>query len=280
MRSREEEERLRERVKSVIELCRSVREAGLDPFSVDTDYVLSIIRKFFPRVKSLEDFCLDAEALKELSLVLEEQGSWIEHQSTSLYKDPFLIERRIREMGVERLAEFFLKSWHPIVALEQISTTSLKNSLEYWKDLLPLDERWSREEPKALETGRASLEDAIRLGFISERDFALELQTLWVELKGRVGKEGRIRYWDFVGAETYEETLWRAFLTSFLVTYGYATLEVDSVKEEVYLIPYEEQRGPQALGPTMSIPITVDYEEWRRWREREDGGEEEPTRGR
>jgi len=277
VRSREEE-KLRERLRSVIELCRSVREAGLDPFSVDTDYVLSIIRKFFPRVRSLEDFCLDAEALKELSSVLEEQGNWIEHQSTSLYKDPFLIEKRIREMGAERLAEVFLRSWHPIVALEQISTTSLKNSMEYWKDLLPLDERWSREEPRVLETGRASLEEAIRLGFISERDFALELETLWAELRGRVGEEGKIRYWDFIGAETYEETLWRAFLTSFLVSYGYATLEVAPVKEEVYLIPYEEQR--EAQGPTKSIPIPVDYEEWRRWREREGGGEGEPTQGR
>ena len=273
-----EERRLKERLKSVIELCRSVRETGLDPFSVDTDYILSVIREFFPNVKSLQDFCLDAEAIKELSSVIEEQSKWIERQSTTLYKDPFLLERGIMELGAERLAEVFLRSWHPIVALEQISTTSLKNSMDYWKDLLPLDVRWSKKGPEAVETGRASFEEVMRMGLISGRDFALELETLWVELKGRAGEAGRMRYWDFIGAGTYEETLWRAFLTGFLVSYGYATLEVDRIKEETYIIPYREQRGTQAPGPTTSIPILVDYEEWRRWREGEGG--EEPTRGR
>ncbi|MFB0544039.1 MAG: hypothetical protein ACETVR_04585, partial [Candidatus Bathyarchaeia archaeon] len=162
-----EEKRLKERLRSVIELCRSVREVGLDPFSVDTDYVLSVIREYFPKVESLQDFCLDAEAIKELSSVIEEQSHWIERQSTTLYKDPFLLERRIRELGAERLAEVFLRSWHPIVALEQVSTTSLEASMDYWKDLLPLDVRWSKEGPEAVETGRASFEEALKMGFIS-----------------------------------------------------------------------------------------------------------------
>ena len=275
-----EERRLRKRLRSVIELCSSVREVGLDPFSVDTDYVLSVIREFFPKVKSLQDFCLDAEAIKELSSVIEEQGNWIEHLSTSLYKDPFLIERRIMEMGTEGLAELFLRSWHPIIALEQMSTKSLEASMDYWGDLLPLDVRWSKKGPEAVETGRASLEDAMRMGFISGKDFALELEALWVELKGRAGEMGRMRYWDFIGAESYEETLWRAFLTSFLVSYGYAGLEVDRVEEETYIIHYGEQRGAGALGPTASLPVLVDYEEWRKWREKEGGGGAEPTRGR
>jgi hypothetical protein len=277
--SREEAKR-RERLMSVIELCRLVKETGLDPFSVDTDYVLSIIREFFPNVKSLQDFCLDAEAIKELSSVIEKQSNWIEHQSTSLYKDPFLLERRIRELGGEKMAELFAQSWHPIVALEQMSITSLKDSMDYWKDLLPLDVRWTKKGPEAVETERASLEEAIKMGLISERDFTAELEALWEELKERVGEKGKMRYWDFIGAETYEETVWRAFIASFLVSYGYADLEVDRVEEETFIIPYKEQKGIQTLGHTASIPVLVDYEEWKKWREEKNGERVEPTQGR
>ena len=36
-------------------------------------------------------------------------------------------------------------------------------------------------------------------------------------------------------ADTYEETVQRAFITSFLVTYGYATLEIDQLEEEIFI---------------------------------------------
>jgi len=275
-----EEERRKDRLMSIIELCRSVKEAGLDPFAVDTDYVLSIIREFFPNVKSLQDFCLDAEALKELSSVIEKQSSWIQHQSTALYKDPFLLEKRIKEIGSERLAEVFTQSWHPIVALEQMSINSLKGSIDYWKDLLPLDVRWTKKGPEALETERTSFEDARRMGFVSERDFTADLEALWKELKELVGEGGRVHYWDFIGAKTYEETVWRSFLVSFLVSYGYANLEVDRLEEQIFLTPYKEQKSVQFQRQTASIPVLVDYEEWKKWREEKNEAPVESTQGR
>lgn len=262
------EEKLRDRVLSVIELCKKAKDSGLDPFAVDADYVLSAIRDFYPNVKSLKDFCLDAEALKELSSIIEKQGNWIEKQSSSLYKDPFLLERMLMQSNTEQLAEMFLHSWHPIAALEQISVGSLRGSMDYWKDLLPLDVRWSKKGPEVVQTGRATLEDAFKMGLISQQDFAVELDSLWADLKSRTNSQGKLRYWDFVGAETYEETVWRAFVTGFLVSYGYALLEVDRLEEETYVIPYQEQRKVGGMTSTMSVPILIDYEEWKKWNER------------
>jgi hypothetical protein len=67
-----------------------------------------------------------------------------------------------------------------------------------------------------------------------------------------------------VDGETFEEALRRAYLTCFLVGYGYARLELDRIQEKVTLIPYEEPRAD--LVSRVSIPILVDQEEWRRWR--------------
>jgi hypothetical protein len=104
-----------------------------------------------------------------------------------------------------------------------------------------------------------------------EKAFVEELEALWKELHrkaGEAGRAGKVDYWDFVGADSYEETLRRAYLTSFLVTYGYATLEVHPLEEEVYIKPYEKPVSVTAKKQFVSVPVSLSYEEWKKWRSR------------
>ncbi|KYH41377.1 MAG: hypothetical protein AYL32_005780 [Candidatus Bathyarchaeota archaeon B26-2] len=268
----------REDIRGIIELCRSVQSRGLNPFLVDVDDLVAILRKYFSEWKDSEDLCLDAEALNEIASVIKLQSEWVKRRSTSLYTDPFLLEEKVRILSKEKIAEVFLQAWHPIAELEQISIRSLEDALRYWENLLPLDERLLSEGSLRVEPGTITREELVKIGILAEEAFLEEMRSLWNELKEKAGEEGRIRYWDFIGSNTYQETVRRAYLTSFLVTYGYATMEIYPLEEEMFLKPLKEPplgaerktRGRKERRERLfSIPIPISYEEWMEWRRRQ-----------
>jgi len=255
-----------EHLQRVIDMCKSVEDKGLDPFVVDVDDIIRIVREYFPEWESPEELCLDAEAVHELASLIKLQSDWVKHRSTSLYTDPFLLEEKIRKMSKIELANLFLEVWHPVIELEQISLNSLLEAIKYWQNLLPLNERWLKIASPETETGTATREELLEQRILAEKAFADQLENFWKELKQKTGKEGKIRYWDFVGADTYEETINRAYMTSFLVTYGYATLEVHRLEEEMFIKPYEKPISFIGKKQLISIPVSVSVDEWTKWK--------------
>ncbi|MBN2335446.1 hypothetical protein JXL21_07770 [Candidatus Bathyarchaeota archaeon] len=253
-------------LESVINLCRMVQSGRIEPFDIDFDYVMGVIRKHYPGIKDVRDFCVDAEALKELSNVLEKQNRWIAHKSSTLYKDPFMLSQSLMRMDIGAIADAFLKSWHPILEMEQISARTLAESLSYWGGLIPFDERWQDIDVEARETGTASRQEAYDLGLIPEEGFAELLESFWRELGEKVGVGGVIDYWDWIGADTYRDTVYRAYVTVFMVSYGYANVSHDRLLEETKIIHNPVPR-PDPGQMKMSLPMMVDYEEWKLWRQ-------------
>lgn len=256
-----------ERIQRVIQLCRSVDEKGVDPFAVDVDVIIATLQQYFPEWESPEELTMDAEAVQCLASVIQNQGEWVKHRSTSLYTDPFLLEEKIQMLTKEELAAIFTSVWNPIIEMEQLSISSLTEAIKYWNELPPIDERWQREGPFQVEAGETTREELIKQKILAEKTFMEELETFWKELQQTVGDDKKILYWDFVGANTYQETLDRAYMTSFLVTYGYATLELIPLEEEVFIIPLDEPRSGLTDRRMVSVPISVSFEEWSQWKQ-------------
>lgn len=266
---REKQKLGREKLQRIIETCRTVEERSLDPFLVDVDEDLNVVRKHFPQWKLPDDLCLDAETIHRLASVVRLQSEWVKHRSTSLYTDPFLLEEKLRRMDPAEIVDTFMQSWHPITALEQITPHSLKEALTYWEGLAPLADRWKEEALPEVGMGSASREELISQRILREKAFSEELEVFWKELisqTAKKGKDGKLRYWDFIGAETYEETVQRAFMTSFLVTYGYATLEVRLLMDEILIVPAAKPTPRLSKKQLVSVPISVSAQEWRRWK--------------
>jgi hypothetical protein len=258
----------REKLLRVIETCKSIEQRSLDPFLMDIDRSINIAKEYLPEWEIPEDLCLDAETIHSLASVIKLQSEWVRHRSTSLYTDPFLLQEKLVRLEKAEIIETFLTAWHPIVAMEQISLHSLAEAMRYWDSLLPIKERWKDFSPEEIETGLATREELINLKILREQAFSEELERFWQELKEEVqdNAERKIHYWDFVGADTYEETADRAFMTSFLVTYGYATLEIHPLEEEMFIQPNEKPETRITKKQLISIPISISMQDWQKWK--------------
>jgi len=255
-----------EELRRIIEFCRSVENRGLNPFLVNVEDLISIIRDYFPSLKRPEELSLDAEAINQVASIIRMQSEWVKQRASHLYRDPFFIEEKLRILPAKELVEVFLKTWHPMVELEQITIGSLRAAMKYWESLAPLSERWREEDLLKVEAGIITRDDLVKQGILSDETFLSEIKKLWGELKRDAGSDGKVDYWDFIGSESYGETIRRAYLTSFLVTYGYARLEFNPLEEKILLKPNEAPVSKTDTQP-FSFPISVSYEKWRQWRE-------------
>ena len=273
MQSKKEQKRFgKEKLQRIIEMCIAIENRSVDPFLLDIDSIIKVVKEYFPQWKEADELNLDSEAIHHLASVIKLQSEWVKHCSTSLYTDPFLLEEKITQTSKEEMLNIFLKAWHPLVELEQLSMNSLAAALRYWDGLLPIKERWPDVNVEEVSMGTTSRDEMVRQRILGDQVFSEELESYWQELKEKVKKEGadgKIIYWDFIGTDTYEETVERAFLTSFLISYGYATLEIHPLEEEIFIKPFETPNMEILTQQSISIPIAVTHENWQKWKKGE-----------
>ncbi|MGQ9788102.1 MAG: hypothetical protein ACUVQM_02135 [Candidatus Hadarchaeaceae archaeon] len=250
-----------ELLQRIVELCDSVRKSGLDPFDVEVREFFDRLRELLPKLKTNEEIYLDVQAVLGLADVIFQQGEWIKHKSSLLYLDPLLITLKLYALQPGDLAEVLVRAWHPIIDLESLSLPAIREGLDYWRNLPGLDERFRELEVTEVMTGEIARRELAKMGILSDEDLTALLDRTWRELKEAVGKKEIISYWKFIHGKSFEETVFRAWLVSFLVSYGYATLDIDPLEDEINLRPLPK---PQALEnvATFSVPIAISREEW------------------
>jgi hypothetical protein len=259
----------KEKLERIIEMCLAIENHAVEPFTLNVDEIIKIVRAYFPNWENPDELKLDAEALHHLASVIKMQSEWVKQRSNSLYTDPFLLEEKIRQTSKQGMVDVFLRAWSPLVEFEQLSLHSLAQGLLYWDALAPISDRWKYIDVSEVAMGSVSRDELVKQRVLGDREFSEELECYWQELKNKVAEKGvggKVAYWNFIGADTYEETVQRAFLTSFLVTYGYATLEIDRLEETIFVLPYDKPRKEALTEQSTSVPIAVSCQDWQKWK--------------
>lgn len=248
-----------ERVRRIIHTCRMVEERGLNPFNVEVKEELETLDSYLDGWKRYEHLCLDAEAFNLLTRIVESQGDWLSDEASTLYMDPVFLERKLKRLKPKTLARLFMAVWKPVACLEEISRDRLKEAIEYWNRLKPLRSRWSRLRRLYKARELMSLEELKRRGIVVDDMFYQSLESLLVELKESCKNGEPTSYWRFISSGSFEETVRRAYMLSFLSTYGYVEIKRLPLKEDYLIKPREPG---EVATPSESLPISIDYERW------------------
>ncbi len=257
----------KEKLERVIEMCLAIENHAVEPFTLNIDEIIKIVHEYFPNWENPDELKLDAEALHHLASVIKMQSEWVKQRSNSLYTDPFLLEEKIRQTSKQGMVDLFLGAWSPIIEFEQLSLHSLAQGLLYWDALAPMGDRWKDIDVSEVAMGAVSRDELVKQRVLGDREFSEELECYWQELKNKTtekGVDGKIAYWDFIFSDTYDETVQRAFLTSFLITYGYATLEIDRLEETVFILPFDKPRKEALTEQSTSVALAVSVEDWQK----------------
>jgi len=248
----------RKELKEVVETCDAIERRKYNPFFLDVKLGVETLREYFPMWEEFEDNCLDAHALNRLSEVVRLQNTQLKFQSSSLYAEPEFVAKKFQRMSEKRLAEVFLQSWHPIAELEQLTNEAVSAGLDYWNLLLPIEERWKRREySRGVNPSTVDSNTLTGLGIHGEQ-FETRLTALWKELTQLHAVDQKpVEYWKFVKGQTHQETVQRAYFVSFLVTYGFAKMQLEG--EQMALIPLAEPTNKPVEGG-VSLPISIPSE--------------------
>jgi hypothetical protein len=259
----------KEKLQRIIEMCIAIETHTVDPFTLNVDEIIKVVKEYFPDWEKADELNLDSEALHHLASVIKLQSEWVKQRSNALYTDPFLLEEKIKQTGKLQMVSFFLGVWHPIVEKEQLTLRSIAEGLRYWNALEPLGNRWKSIDVTEVACGSASRSEMVEQRVLSDVEFSEELDLVWQDLKAKTAQKGSeaISYWDFIDEDTYEQSVQKAYLTSFLVTYGYATLEIDRLEDTILIKPYQTQQNRVLTQQFTSTAIAVSFREWQKCKE-------------
>ena len=237
----------------VIELCRDVETSSANPFDVDIIEKLLILKQRLPDLKLLDELLVDSEAILELSRIIKLQDQFLKQRASALYIDPLLIQLKLKLLPKEALSEAFVKSWHPVAQVDQLSPRGLERAFVYWRELIPISERFKDQFGNyGIAPGTVDYTELVNLGVFTKEQFESSLAQLHQELLQKSNGDW-VDYREFIGDESYESKVRRAYLLAFLISEGRALLKTEPLSGKIWTQALVEK----AKGVPKSVAISI-----------------------
>ena len=212
-----------------------------------------ILKQRLPELKLLDELLVDSEAMLELAQIVKLQDQWLKQRASALYIDPLLIQLKLKLLPKDTLSEAFVRSWHPIAQIDQLSPRGLEKAFVYWRELVPFSERFKEQfSSYGTRPGAVDYADLVSLGVFTPEEFEVGLTKLHDDLLQQSNGEW-VDYRQFIGDESYESKVRRAYLLAFLISEGRALLRTEPLTGKVWTMALAEK----AKGTPKSVAISI-----------------------
>ncbi len=240
----------------MIELCRDVETSSANPFDVDIREKILLLKQRLPELKLLDELLVDSEAMLELAQIVKLQDQWLKSRASALFIDPLLIQLKVKLLSKESLTEAFVKSWHPIAQVDQLSPRGLEKAFAYWRELVPISERFKDQFGSyGVRPGTVEYADLVGLGVFTKEQFEVGLAQLHDELLKESNGDW-VDYRQFIGGESFETKVRRAYLLAFLISEGRALLKTEPLTGRIWTMGLAEKT--KGVPKSVAISITGD----------------------
>ncbi|MDG6938615.1 MAG: hypothetical protein JRN42_08795, partial [Nitrososphaerota archaeon] len=159
----------------------------------------------------------------------------------------------VKLLSKEALTEAFVRSWHPIAQVDQLSPRGLEKAFVYWRELIPLSERFKDQFGNyGVRPGTVDYADLVSTGVFTREEFEVELTQLYEELL-RESNGDWVDYRQFIGVESFEMKVRRAYLLAFLISEGRALLKTEPLTGRIWTMALAEK----TKGTPKSVAISI-----------------------
>lgn len=156
-------------------------------------------------------------------------------------------------LAKEALSEAFIRSWHPVAQIDQISPKGLEKAFVYWRDLTPMSERFKDQFGSyGVRPGTVDYSELVSLGVFTSEQFESSLTRIFEELLQKSNGDW-IDYREFLGSGPFEDKVRRAYLLAFLISEGRALLRTEPLTGKIWTMALTEK----AKGTPKSVAISV-----------------------
>ena len=192
----------------------------------------------------------------ELTQIVKLQDQWLKSRASSLYIDPLLSQLKVKLLPKAALSEAFIKSWHPVAQIDQLSPRGIEKAFVYWRDLVPISERFKDKfGTYGIKPGIVDYAELISLGVFTEEEFETNLVQLHDELLQKSNGDW-VDYREFLGDESYESKVRRAYMLAFLISEGRALLKTEPLSGKIWTMAVADR----VKGLPKSVAISINGE--------------------
>ena len=212
------------------------------------------MKQRLPDLKLLDELLVDSEAILELSRIVKLQDQFLKQRASALYIDPLLIQLKLKLLPKEALSEAFVRSWHPVAQVDQLSPRGLEKAFVYWRELTPISERFKDQFGNyGTAPGVVEYSELVNLGVFTKEQFESGLAELHGELMQKSNGEW-VDYREFIGDDSYESKVRRAYMLAFLISEGRALLKTEPLTGKIWTMAVTEK--VKGLPKSVAISIT------------------------